>query len=211
MHSLLNVIKYSMLYGAGRGNAVKQLAVIPLPILTNIGQANKSQSGTRLTWLDSLHVPAAYCGEKDCNSSCTERCHYRTPGPVMAAVWDTSIGCLLELYVLATSKVISGWVLTCDSAHSWWLYSAAPLGDWIICTMSEYPIWSDYLASLFPYLNNAECPARKRQVSIIKSLVWLAYLSTIIIYQRGRRLLNSFGHPVWSVWEAVRHCTLLVI
>ena len=27
--------------------------------------------------------------------------------------------CLLLFYVLATSKVISGWVLICDSAHSW--------------------------------------------------------------------------------------------
>ena len=30
---------------------------------------------------------------------------------------------------LATSKVISGWALTCDSAHSWRLYSTDPLGD----------------------------------------------------------------------------------
>ena len=28
------------------------------------------------------------------------------------------IGLLLELYILATSKVIPGWVLTCDSAYS---------------------------------------------------------------------------------------------
>ena len=37
--------------------------------------------------------------------------------------------CLLWLYVLAMSKVISGWVPTCDSWHSWRLYSAAPLGN----------------------------------------------------------------------------------
>ena len=30
---------------------------------------------------------------------------------------------LLGYYILATFKVISGWVPTCDSAHSWWLYS----------------------------------------------------------------------------------------
>ena len=31
--------------------------------------------------------------------------------------------------VLTTSKVILGWVSTCDSAHLWQLYTAAPLGD----------------------------------------------------------------------------------
>ena len=41
---------------------------------------------------------------------------------------------------LATPKVISGQVLTCDSVQSWWLYSAAPLGDqtWY-CYWSHYP------------------------------------------------------------------------
>ena len=33
----------------------------------------------------------------------------------------------LVFYVLATSKVISGYVLICDSAHTWQLYSAVPL------------------------------------------------------------------------------------
>ena len=36
--------------------------------------------------------------------------------------------CLL-FYALATSKAISGRVPTCDSAHSWRHYSAAPLGN----------------------------------------------------------------------------------
>ena len=36
--------------------------------------------------------------------------------------------CLL-FCVLETSKVISERVLTCNSVHSWWLYSAAPLGN----------------------------------------------------------------------------------
>ena len=35
----------------------------------------------------------------------------------------------LLFYVLATSKLISGRVLTCNSARSWWLYSTAPLED----------------------------------------------------------------------------------
>ena len=35
---------------------------------------------------------------------------------------------LLAFYILAMSKVISGWVPTCDSALSWRLYSAVPTG-----------------------------------------------------------------------------------
>ena len=46
---------------------------------------------------------------------------------------------LLEVYILATSKVISGWAPTCDSAHSWWLSCAATLGDQAISTMTWYP------------------------------------------------------------------------
>ena len=34
----------------------------------------------------------------------------------------------LEFYILATYKVISERIPTCDSAHSWRLYSATPLG-----------------------------------------------------------------------------------
>ena len=42
----------------------------------------------------------------------------------------------LEYSVLATFRVISGWVLTCESAHSWQLYSAAPLGDQATSTVA---------------------------------------------------------------------------
>ena len=38
-------------------------------------------------------------------------------------------------FALRPSKVVSGWVLTCDSAHSWWFHSAAPLGSQVISTM----------------------------------------------------------------------------
>ena len=47
-------------------------------------------------------------------------------------------GCLLEFDVLTTSKVISGWVPTCDSVHSWRLYSAAPLGSQAASNMTRY-------------------------------------------------------------------------
>ena len=48
-------------------------------------------------------------------------------------------GLLLEFYTLATSRVILGWVSFGDSAHSWWLYSASPLGDQSNSTLAWYP------------------------------------------------------------------------
>ena len=79
----------------------------------------------------------------------------------------------LEVYVLATSNIILGWVLTCSSVHSWWPYSAIPLRNQAASTMTWYPTQSHYLATQsLPHSNSAEHLARKRQVSI-KSLVWL--------------------------------------
>ena len=66
-----------------------------------------------------------------------------------------SIVCLL-FHVLATSTVISGWVLTYDNAHSWWLYNAASLEHQPTSTMTCYPTQSHYpdpeLNSLCPIL-----------------------------------------------------------
>ena len=52
--------------------------------------------------------------------------------------------CLLFFYVLSTFKVISGQVPTCDSSHSWWLYSAASLEHQATGTMTCYPTQSRY-------------------------------------------------------------------
>ena len=83
--------------------------------------------------------------------------------------------CLLS-YVLATSKVISGRVSTCDSVHSWQLYSAAWLGDQATSTMTWYPTvtvsWHKANESL-PFPNNDKRLAGKRQVSILRTLGWL--------------------------------------
>ena len=46
--------------------------------------------------------------------------------------------------VLATSNVISGWIPTCDSAHSRRLYSAVPLGRPAVSTMTCYSTQSHY-------------------------------------------------------------------
>ena len=59
---------------------------------------------------------------------------------------ETSAGCwLFEFYILATSKVILGHVLTCDSAHSWWLFSAFPPGNQAAGTKTQYPSQAHYL------------------------------------------------------------------
>ena len=47
-------------------------------------------------------------------------------------------------YVLAISKIISGWVPTYDSAHSWCLCSAASLRHQSTGTMTCYPTQSHY-------------------------------------------------------------------
>ena len=47
----------------------------------------------------------------------------------------THAGWLLELYILATSKVISAWVPTCDQCTLMGTYSAAPLEDQAANTM----------------------------------------------------------------------------
>ena len=52
--------------------------------------------------------------------------------------------CLLLLYLLATSKFISGWVLNCDGLLSWRFYSAASLGHQATSAMTSHPTQSHY-------------------------------------------------------------------
>ena len=52
--------------------------------------------------------------------------------------------CLLELYFLATAKVLSGWAPTTDSVYSWQLYGAAPLRKQTAGTLTRYPTQSHY-------------------------------------------------------------------
>ena len=79
-----------------------------------------------------------------------------------------------------------------------------PPAPWAFIPLSWH--WAN---QSLPYPNNAECQARKWQVSILKSLVWLHQGSTqqgpdsnprgsdSPIFQYGSRTLYSFGHPVW--------------
>ena len=79
--------------------------------------------------------------------------------------------CLLEFYALATSKVVSGWVLTCDSAHSWSVYSAGPLCDEATSNMTLYRTQSHYpdmepTNKSLSYPKIADCFAKNGQASM---------------------------------------------
>ena len=64
---------------------------------------------------------------------------FQTP----AKVWNqVHVGRLLEFLHPGLSTVISGWVPSCDSVYSWWLYSAAPLRYLASSIMTPYPTQS---------------------------------------------------------------------
>ena len=111
----------------------------------------------------------------------------------------------LVFYVLAKSKVISGRVPTCHSAHSSQLYSAAPLGNKATSPMIWYPTQSHYpeLANQpFSYPNNAKHLARKWQVSIFISHWFDSTRVRIHDLPHARPALYRFGHDNLSQMEA---------
>ena len=80
----------------------------------------------RKMWLQSVR--------DDCKKEGQQHVALKIPYSFSACGWltkdwfiDRLVGSLLEFYILVTSKVISGRVLTCASAHSWWFYSDDPL------------------------------------------------------------------------------------
>ena len=71
----------------------------------------------------------------------------------------------------------SGWTPTCDSAHSWQLYSATLLGNQTVGVMTWYRTRSHYpdigANQSLPYCINAECQAVSYKYQFDKWLVWL--------------------------------------
>ena len=135
------------------------------------------------------------------------------------SLWLISNKILLLFYILAASDVISGRVPTCDRMHSWWLYCAASLGQQAARTMTCYPTQSHYPDT------EPTCPCsilimpkyqtRKRQVSIVKSLLWLhqksnPWPSDSLICQHRRQTLYSFSNNHISNknsrWDAQMSC-----
>ena len=89
------------------------------------------------------------------------------------------VTCLLLFYVLATFKVITGWEPTCDNMHSSRLYSAVPLWDQQIITMTWYPIQSHYSdtepTSLCPILLKLSARLGSEKYQCHNSLVLLSW------------------------------------
>ena len=100
---------------------------------------------------------------------------------------------LFEFYILATSKIISGWELSCDSA--------APLGNQATSTMTSYPIQSHYpdteLISPCPILLMPSARLGSDKYQFYESLVWLDQeTSSWSPTHKGGVLLIQPPHPV---------------
>ena len=118
--------------------------------------------------------------------------------------------CLL-FYVLATSKLISGWVPTCDSAHSLWLMSRPPPRNQVACILTWYPSQSHYPAiEPFPYPSNSERLAMKRQLYILYAIGLTRYgFEPTISRTRGARSTDLTTAP--SAFCTDIHCTVIWI
>ena len=128
-------------------------------------------------------------------------------------VWVVSIwyGSCVGFF-LATSKVISEWVLTCDSAHSWRPYSAVSLGNQATSIMTWYPTQSHYPvteSTSFPILIMPSACLGSDKYNFLSH--WFDLTNGLnvggsdsLISQTGRQTLYlfrhsfSFSHPVWS-------------
>ena len=113
--------------------------------------------------------------------------------------------CLLLFYVLATSKVISGRVLTCDSVHSWRLYSITPMGNHAFSTVTWYRTQSHY-----PYTEpTSPCSLLIRpntwlesdKYQFYKPLIWLNNLP-----QARTRVLPIRPLSQYPFWCALTCC-----
>ena len=112
----------------------------------------------------------AYMKEKYSNIYLLCIAYYTSAGYIIQYCW------LLEFYNLATCKIISERVPTCDSARSWWLYSAVPLGDQVASTMTCYPTQSHYpdikLTRPCPLLLMLRASIGSNKYQFGKLLVW---------------------------------------
>ena len=114
------------------------------------------------TWLGSNPIECMHtltCRyQLSCNLGCQD----------MVTQERNKIGWLFEFCVLTTSRAIWIWTLICGCANVCWRYSAAPLGDQAINTMTLYPTLLHYPGhwgnQFLPYPNNGEQLARKCQV-----------------------------------------------
>ena len=131
-------------------------------------------------------------------------CSYRfcdtgwwSPAMAVPLVSSGPAKCEALLHGYGTSLLEGGVVPTCDSTHPWWLYSAALLEHQAISTMTCYPTqlhYPDTVNQSLPYPNNAMCQAKKRQLSILKSLVWLDQDATVRFPDLSKREAGALIH-----------------
>ena len=112
---------------------------------------------------------------------------------------------LLEFYVLAISNIISEWTLPCESAHTWQLYSAAPLGNQATTTMTQHPTQSHYptteLTSPCPILLMSSARLGSNKYQFYKSLVWLDQ-------EPNAPISHTRGH-ILPIWPQHQFCKAL--
>ena len=114
------------------------------------------------------------------------------------------------LSVTLSTKVMSGLVPTCDSAHSWWFHGVAFMGDQATSTITRYPAQSHY-----PYTKlTSPCPIwvilssrlGRDKYQFYKSLVWLNRESTgTLHFPHGEPALYLFSH--WVRYNASKVVT----
>ena len=124
MHSLT-------LHNVQRGGSVLRAGNVPIFPMANQHQQSRP-SLEYLLWVLSLKWPDFRCRVDTMTS-------VHNLGVIGVKIDAGFLVVYLLVYILATSKIISGWVPPCNSVHSWWLYSAAPPGDQATDTITWYP------------------------------------------------------------------------
>ena len=129
-------------------------------------------------------------------------------GGVLSLLDSGGLVWLLALYVLATSKVISGQLLSCDSVHSWRLKSVAPWGNQAADTMTQFFTQSYYPDTELTSPNKCWLPHSEATSINLMSFVWLNREPIPRSSAREARALPiwlpcPFGQWGMSIWESV--------
>ena len=145
---------------------------------------------------------------------------------IMAPLLLTSGLAVYEDVLHSCGRRPVGWrVWTCDSAHSWWLYSAASREHQAVGTMTCYPIQSHYPDNE----PTSPCPILIMLSDTLGSEKYQFFshwfdstrvrklqgpdsnrrCSDSLIFQNGWWTLYSFGHPNW-LCGFDRYCSAVV-
>ena len=108
-------------------------------------------------------------------------------------------------FVVLHPSNISGWVPTCDGAHTWWLYSAASLGHHDLLYHSISLSWH-WTSQSLPCPNNTKHLTRKWHVFIFKSTLWWFDSTRVQSPQTGdgwssHSVLKQYGCSA-KLWES---------